>query len=76
MHHGDLYLKKGVELMKTLRIKENQEESIRKLAININKKLIQLGREPLRDSELAHILLNEAIRCAKIDDDGRITIGN
>ncbi len=62
--------------MKTLRIKENQEESIRKLAININKKLIQLDREPLRDSELAHILLNEAIRCAKIDDDGRITIGN
>ncbi|WP_229022007.1 hypothetical protein [Neisseria meningitidis] len=51
--------------MKTLRIKENQEESIRRLAININKKLIQLGREPLRDSELAHILLNEAIRLTK-----------
>lgn len=62
--------------MKTLRIKENQEESIRKLAININKKLIQLGREPLRDSELAHILLNEAIRLTKIDEDGKITIGN
>ena len=61
--------------MKTLRIKENQEESIRKLAININKKLIQLGREPLRDSELAHILLNKAIDSAKIDEEGRITIG-
>ncbi|PBJ86940.1 hypothetical protein [Neisseria meningitidis] len=61
--------------MKALRIKEEQEESIRRLAINANKKLIQLGREPLRDSELAHILL-KAIRCAKIDDDGKITIGN
>nr|WP_101120273.1 hypothetical protein [Neisseria meningitidis] len=62
--------------MKALRIKEEQEESIRRLAINANKKLIQLGREPLRDSELAHILLNEAIRCAKIAADAQTTIGN
>lgn len=60
--------------MKSLRIKEEQEESIRRLAINVNKKLIQLGREPLKDSELAHILLNEAIKRAHIGEDGEITI--
>lgn len=62
--------------MKSLRIKEEQEESIRRLAINANKKLIHLGREPLKDSELAHILLNEAIKRAYIGDDGEITIKN
>lgn len=62
--------------MKALRIKEEQEESIRRLAINANKKLIQLGREPLKDSELAHILLNEAIKRAYIGDDGEIKIKN
>lgn len=62
--------------MKSLRIKEEQEESIRRLAINDNKKLIQLGREPLKDSELAHILLNEAIKRAYIGDDDEITIKN
>lgn len=56
--------------MKALRIKDDQEEKIRQLAVAANKKLIQLGREPLRDSELAHMLLNEALKRAYINDDG------
>ncbi|EFE48877.1 hypothetical protein NEIELOOT_02387, partial [Neisseria elongata subsp. glycolytica ATCC 29315] len=46
--------------MKNLRIKESQDEKIRQLAIGTIK-LVQLGRQPLRDSELVHILLNEAL---------------
>lgn len=34
--------------MKSLRIKEDQEEKIRQLAVLVNKKLIQLGMEPLQ----------------------------
>lgn len=60
--------------MKSLRIKEEQEEKIRQIAVAANKKLIQLGREPLRDSELAHMLLNEALKRAFINDDGEIDI--
>lgn len=60
--------------MKSLRIKEDQSENLRQLAINANKKLVQLGREPLKDSEIAHALLNEAIKRAAVDEDGKLII--
>ena len=62
--------------MKALRIKESQEESLRRLAINANRKLVQLGKQPMRDSELAHALLNEALERAAIDDNGNLIIKN
>lgn len=62
--------------MKTLRIKDTQNENIRRLSVNINKKLVQLGKEPMRDSELVHELLNEALERASIDDNGNVTIKN
>ncbi|EFE48092.1 hypothetical protein [Neisseria elongata] len=62
--------------MKNLRIKESQDEKIRQLAIGTNKKLVQLGRQPLRDSELVHILLNEALDRAIVDENGNVTIKN
>ncbi|MCQ9327740.1 hypothetical protein [Neisseria dentiae] len=60
--------------MQSLRIKENQRESLRRLAININRKLVQLGRQPLKDSELAHKLLDEALERAEVKDNGEIHI--
>lgn len=63
-------------MMKALRIKESQEESLRRLAVNANRKLVQLGKQPLRDSELAHALLNEALERAMVDDNGNLTIRN
>lgn len=62
--------------MQTLRIKDSQKESLRLLSININKKLVQLGKQPLRDSELAHTLLNEALKRATVDENGNVTIKN
>jgi hypothetical protein len=62
--------------MKTLRIKDAQEEQIRLLAVDLNKKLVALGRQPLKDSELTHELLNEALTRATVSSDGKITIRN
>lgn len=62
--------------MQTLRMKESQKENIRRLSINVNKKLVQLGKQPMRDSELAHALLNEALERATVDDNGNLTIRN
>ncbi len=59
--------------MKALRIKE---EKIRQLAVLVNKKLIQLGMEPLKDSEVAHRLLNEAIGRAYVTTDGQLILKN
>lgn len=61
--------------MKTLRIKEKQSEKIRQLAIVFNKKLVALGKAPLQDSTLVHMLLDEALEKAKIEENGEISIG-
>nr|DAY32972.1 MAG TPA: hypothetical protein [Inoviridae sp.] len=69
IQHGDHY-------MKTLRIKDAQEELIRQLAIEFNKKLIMMNRQPLKDSELTHKLLDEAINRAAISPNGEIHLRN
>lgn len=62
--------------MKNLRIKDAQGERIRQLAIELNKKLVSLNRQPLKDSELTHKLLDEAISRAVISADGEIHLRN
>lgn len=64
----------GKPSMKTLRIKESQQEQIRQIAIAFNKKLVNLGKAPLQDSTLVHILLDESLKRAHIDDNGNIEI--
>ena len=66
----------GSHYMKTLRIKDAQEELIRQLAIEFNKKLIMMNRQPLKDSELTHKLLDEAIKRAVISPNGERHLRN
>lgn len=49
-------------MIKMLRIKEDQSEKLRKKCIEINKMLISLNKEPMKDSEVAHIILNIGIK--------------
>lgn len=42
---------------KMLRLNEEEVEKVRVKAIEINKKLIRLEKEPVKDSELMHIIL-------------------
>lgn len=62
--------------MKNLRIKDAQGERIRQLAIDLNKRLVSLNRQPLKDSELTHKLLDEAINRAVISPNGEIHLRN
>jgi hypothetical protein len=71
---GKIMFLQGIKFMKTLRIKDSQEEKIRQLAISFNKKLVQMGKQPLRDSELVHELLNEALEKAFLNENGEIGI--
>lgn len=68
-----IFLHTGIN-MKTLRIKETQEEKIRQLAISFNKKLVQMGKQPMRDSELVHELLNSALEKAVLTEQGSVEI--
>ena len=42
---------------------ESTIEMLRKKAVELNKILIQKGQQPLRDSELVHILIEEGLNC-------------
>lgn len=53
-----------------VRLSDNEQEAIRKKCIEINKLLIKNNREPLKDSELVHKLLDLSIPYINIDGKG------
>jgi len=60
-------------MAKTLRLSEEEQELIRKKAVEINKALVNKGIEPIRDSELAHEILKQGLKNVYIMD-GKISI--
>ena len=59
---------------KMLRLKEEEVEKVRQKAIEINKKLIKLDREPIKDSELLHIVIDLGIDNIVVNKNGELEI--
>lgn len=55
-----------------LRIKEVQSENLRKKCIEINKILISMNKEPLKDSEIAHKILDIGIKSIFVNKYGEL----
>jgi len=51
-----------VKEMKSIRLKKNEEENLRKKSIEINKILINSNRKPLTESELLHEIIEEGLK--------------
>lgn len=62
-------------MAKTLRLSEEEQELIRKKAVEINKALVSKGIEPLKDSELAHEILKQGLKNVYVIDGKIITSG-
>lgn len=58
----------------TLRLTDWEQEELRKKCTEFNKLLIKEGKEPLKDSELAHVLLKIAIKSARLNRSSQIYI--
>lgn len=58
----------------TLRLTSEEQEQLRKKCTEINKLLIKQNREPLRDSELAHKILEKTIAYVRLGESGEIRI--
>lgn len=58
----------------TLRLSTEEQEQLRKKCIEINKLLIKMGREPVKDSELAHIILAKSMSYIEVGQSGEINI--
>lgn len=61
-----------VKMIKMLRIKEVQSENLRKKCIEINKLLISMNKEPLKDSEIAHKILDIGIKSIFVNKYGEL----
>lgn len=59
----------------TMRINDLEQEAIRKKAIELNKRLVEAGKAPLKDSELVHAILIKSIKSAYLDSEYKIQIG-
>jgi mobilization protein bmgB len=59
----------------TMRINDLEQEAIRKKAIELNKKLVEAGKAPVKDSELVHAILIKSIKSAYLDSEYKIQIG-
>ncbi|OAM19342.1 hypothetical protein HMPREF2541_01680 [Eikenella sp. HMSC061C02] len=60
--------------MTNLRINDTEKELIRKVSIDTNRKLVNLGKMPLKESELVHVILQKALKRTQIDEEGNIEI--
>lgn len=56
----------------TLRLTAAEQELLRKKCTEINKLLIRHGREPLKDSELAHFGLEKSMAYIEVGPDGTL----
>jgi hypothetical protein len=57
-----------------VRLTQSEQEAIRQKAIEFNKLLIKQGRQPLRDSELVHKILEKSVPYARLTESGEIFI--
>ncbi len=58
----------------TLRFKKCEEAELHKKCIEINKILINKNLMPIRESELAHFILEKSISYVKVSKDGKLYI--
>ncbi|KCY44410.1 hypothetical protein J715_4174 [Acinetobacter baumannii 1571545] len=61
-------------MAKTIRLSETEQEKIRNKAVEINKKLVEQMKQPLKDSELVHVILQEAIERLEVTKSGKVII--
>ncbi|EMV8855508.1 MULTISPECIES: hypothetical protein [Pseudomonas] len=58
----------------TLRLTATEQELLRQKCIEINKMLIKHGRQPIKDSELAHFLLEKSVGYVEVGKEGQLEL--
>lgn len=56
------------------RLNQQESETIRNIAIEVNKKRIENGIEPVKDSELLHEILEKTFRKMIVTNNGQISL--
>lgn len=61
-------------MVQSVRLNDSEQEKLRKKAVELNKVLIQKGQQPVRDSELVHILIEQGIELIEVNNSGEVII--
>lgn len=61
-------------MAQSVRLNDTEQEKLRKKAVELNKALINRGLQPIRDSELVHILISEGLDLIELSNSGVIKI--
>lgn len=64
----------GTGMPTNIRLTQTEQEQLRQKAIEINKLLVKQGRQPLRDSELAHKILEKSVTYAQLNSNGEVVL--
>ncbi|WP_324645719.1 hypothetical protein [Acinetobacter sp. MD2] len=65
---------KRKEMVQSVRLNDKEQEMLRKKAVELNKVLIQKGQQPIRDSEVVHILIEHGIDLIEVGNSGNLII--
>lgn len=63
-----------LKMVQSVRLNDQEQELLRKKAVELNKILIQKGQQPLRDSELVHILIEQGLDLIEVGNSGKAII--
>lgn len=66
--------RKCTSMAQMLRLNDKEKELLRNKAVELNKILINKRLEPVKDTELAHIVLEQAIDLIEISESGKLFI--
>lgn len=64
----------GLSMVQSVRLNDQEQKALRKKAVELNKILIQKGQQPIRDSELVHILIEQGIEFIEVGSSGNVII--
>lgn len=71
---GGFMVRNQKHMAQMLRLSNKEKELLRNKAVEINKTLINKRLEPVKDTELAHIVLEQGIDLIEITESGKLII--
>ena len=62
------------EMPTNIRLTQGEQEALRKKAVEINKELVKRGLQPMKDSELVHTFLENALNSLEVSASGQVVL--
>lgn len=57
-----------------IRLTAGEQEALRNKCIDVNKTLVKMGLQPVKDSELVHAIFEQVITRVKVSASGKIVV--